>query len=67
MAKIPIAFDSILLNHANKRRYVEWDTDLQPNLGIIGDSGTGKSYLIRLLLGYIYRYAGDNPKAYIAF
>ena len=65
MPQIPISYDSILLNHANQRRYILWDTDTHPNLGIIGNSGAGKSYCIRLILGYISKFAGENPKAYI--
>jgi hypothetical protein len=65
MAKIPIAYDSVLLNCANHRRYVEWDTDMHPNLGILGNSGAGKSYFLKLIMGNIAKFAGENPKAYI--
>jgi len=62
---IPLAYDSTLLEYSNIRRYIEWDTDLHPNLAILGNSGSGKSYFIRLLMGYISKYAGENAKAYV--
>ena len=65
MKKIPLAYDSALLEYSNIQRYIEWDYDLHPNLAILGNSGSGKSYFLRLLLGYISIYAGKNPKAYI--
>ena len=62
---IPLAYDTTLLNYANKKQPIFWDTDQFPNLAIIGNSGSGKSYFIRQILGYVSKYAGDNPKAYI--
>lgn len=61
---LPIAYDSILLDCANQRQYIEWDTDMHPNLAVLGNSGSGKSYFMRLLLGYISTHA-CNAKAYI--
>jgi len=63
--KIPLAYDATLLKYANKKQYIYWDTDQFPNLAILGNSGSGKSYFIRLLLGYVSKYAGDNPKVYV--
>ncbi|MCL2841749.1 MAG: hypothetical protein FWE05_13395 [Defluviitaleaceae bacterium] len=67
--KIPLAYDTTLLTYTNKKEYVFWDTDQFPNLAIMGNSGSGKSYFIRLLLGYISKYAitatGGQPKAYV--
>jgi len=66
--KIPMAYDSFLLEHANQRKYIEWDTDMHPHLAILANSGAGKSYFIRLLAGNIYitaREKGEKPKGYI--
>lgn len=63
--KIPLAYDSFLLNCTNHRQYIEWDTDMHPNLAVLGNSGSGKSYFLRLLLGYVSIYAGENAKAYV--
>jgi energy-coupling factor transporter ATP-binding protein EcfA2 len=62
---IPLAYDSNILRYASQQKYIRWDTDLHPNLAILGNSGSGKSYFIRLLMGYISKYAGENAKAYV--
>jgi hypothetical protein len=61
--KIPLAYLSELMKN-NHREYVEWDTDLHPNLAVIGDTGSGKSYFIRLLLGYISLFV-EKAKVYV--
>jgi energy-coupling factor transporter ATP-binding protein EcfA2 len=61
---IPLAFDSELLDLANYRKYIEWDCEKYPHLAILGNTGSGKSYFIRLLLGYISKYT-ENAKAYV--
>ena len=53
MNKIPLAYDSILLNYANHRKYLEWMPELHPHLLVLGNTGSGKSYFIKLLLGNI--------------
>ena len=65
MAMIPLAYDSVLLKYANQRRYVMWDSELHPNLTILGNTGAGKSYFLNLILGNIHMFAGENPKAYV--
>ncbi len=64
MSKIPLAYDSRLLDFADHRKYIEWEYAKYPNLAILGNTGSGKSYFIRLLLGYISKYT-ENPKAHV--
>jgi hypothetical protein len=51
MEKIPIGFDSSLLIHANIQKPIEWDLALHPHLLVLGNTGSGKSYFLKLLLG----------------
>lgn len=47
----------------NKKRQILKDISLSVNsnqvIGLMGDSGTGKSTLCKILAGYIANYSGD--------
>ncbi|GHV40104.1 hypothetical protein FACS189490_04800 [Clostridia bacterium] len=52
-SKIPFAYDKELLEGYRLKQYLYWDYTLFPNLLVLGNSGSGKSYLLRLILGHI--------------
>jgi len=49
---VDLFFNTTLLEHGIKQ-YVRWDYQMFPNLLILGNTGSGKSYAIRLLLARI--------------
>ena len=59
--KIYLAYLTLLLA---QKIYVEWDTEMHPHLLVLGNTGSGKSYFLRLLLGYI-SLTIENAIAYV--
>lgn len=57
--ELEIVLDDELLNFGVPR-YISWDTDKQPHTIIIGNTGSGKTYLSKLILGKISKYILDS-------
>ena len=58
MPKIPIVLSETWYK-VGLRRYLEWDTDAAPHVAISGITGTGKTYLVKLLLARISKHISE--------
>lgn len=74
--KIEILLDDELLNFGVPR-YVSWDTEKEPHIIVVGNTGSGKTYLSKLILGkiskcipeshiYVCDYKGDKDFEFLA-
>ena len=61
--KIKLAFDTHMLKR-NKKYYTYWEYHKHPNLLILGNTGSGKSYFLRTLVARIALHI-PNAQAYI--
>lgn len=59
MAIIPLVYSEPLLQ-AGYKEYISWDTDSAPHLAISGNTGTGKTYLTKLLCAKVSKYITDS-------
>lgn len=53
---IPLVLDAAPLEY-NVKVYIEWDTKAAPHLLMMGATGSGKTYGVKVILGHIARYA----------
>lgn len=56
--KLPLFWDAVLLR-AGIRYPVIWDYEHCPHLLIVGSTGSGKSYAVKLIMGRISKYVPD--------
>lgn len=59
MAIIPLVYSEPLLQ-AGYKEYIQWNTDSAPHLAISGNTGTGKTYLTKLLCAKVSKYITDS-------
>lgn len=56
---IKLAYSTELLEK-NIKRYIKWEPEKYPNLLILGNTGSGKSYFLRLLVARIVKHIPDS-------
>ncbi len=61
--EIPLGYDSVLLDYANHQKYVQWDSEIHPHLLILGNTESGKTYFIKIILGRVSLY--DHAKIWV--
>lgn len=59
MAIIPLVYSEPLLQ-AGYKEYINWNTDTAPHLAISGNTGSGKTYLTKLLCAKVSKYITDS-------
>lgn len=59
MAIIPLVYSEPLLQ-AGYKEYITWDTDSIPHLALCGNTGTGKTYLTKLLCAKVSKFITDS-------
>lgn len=64
MIKIPLVVDKRLLEHS-VQQYIRWQPDKAPHALLVGGTGSGKTYLAKLLLAKIGVYI-DSAELYVA-
>ncbi|MBB2182231.1 DUF87 domain-containing protein [Lachnospiraceae bacterium MD1] len=60
MALIDLVIDEKMLMYASLSSYVRWDTQKSPHLVVSGVTGSGKTYLVKLIIGRISKYITDS-------
>lgn len=59
MPKIPIVLSETMLQ-SGYRQYIQWDTDLMPHCAVCGTTGSGKSYLMKLLCAKVSKHIPNS-------